>query len=767
MILIIPEIHLTRKLQEGEIITVGRKGFGADIEIDHDHLSRLHAQIRLDHGEVKILDNNSTNGIVCNGQKLQPKVWYTVTPADQLSMVGHRLQFQQTGAVAPEPGKSVNTDNGNNGQDSEAAINNRFKELIRHRLPVKIGRHPSNEIVLPDKTGHDKIVSRIHAEIFYRNGSYWVQDLGSTNFTFVNGLQLLPNQPRAITSNDRVLIHIHSFNIVEGYRDLRNEPAILARGLGKSYGTFVGLQPMDFEIPNNQIVALMGPSGCGKSTLLKALNGDNPATSGEVLIHGLPLRQNFQFLKKKIGYVPQDDTIHKELTVNRALYLAAKLRLPDHTTDEAIFTRVDEVLSGLNFDAHLRTRKVEKLSGGQRKRVCIAVELLSRPTILFLDEPTSPLDPESIKEFLDSLHKLARDGTTIVMVTHKPADLFYVDKLIFLAAKGYLVYYGQEKGLLQKFNTDNILKVYQVCSNENFKPETHYIPPQAGPVQTPPPDPGGVVQQHNLLLQLYWLTRRYLEIKASDRYNLCLLLAQPFIIAGLISLIFHQLNVQVMMLIAISAIWFGVSNASKEIVGEFAIYKRERMFNLSIHSYVLSKLMVLSLVSLVQVLLFMGILYLRFKDTGVLGPFTSNVAFMFLIASASSLFGLFLSSYYSSTEKVLTVVPIALMPQIMLAGVVEHIRSIKVDVLSFFTFGRWGAEGFLRLQDATIYTPVTTAPFRVPALQELYYNEALNKKGEELVNLFNSLQGNIFAIVLMAVILYCLTYASLKQKDTL
>ena len=763
----IPEINLNRKLQEGEIIALGRKGFGADIEIDHEHISRVHAQIKLEQGIVKILDNNSTNGIFSNGQKIEQQVWYTVKPADQLSIVGHRLQFHLNGAAAPEPKNTAGTAQSSQDPDAEAGLNNRFKELIRLRLPVQIGRHPSNEIVLPDTADHDKIVSRKHAVIFFRDGNYWVQDLGSTNFTFVNGLQLLPNQPKSITAKDRVLIHIHSFNIVEGYRDLRNEPAILARGLGKSYGSFVGLYPMDIEIPNNQIIALMGPSGCGKSTLLKALNGDNPATTGEVLIHGLPLRQNFHFLKKKIGYVPQDDTIHKELTVNRVLYLAAKLRLPDHTTDEAIYTRIEEVLSGLNFDAHLRTQKVEKLSGGQRKRVCIAVELLSRPTILFLDEPTSPLDPESIKEFLDSLQKLAKNGTTIVMVTHKPADLFYVDQLIFLAAKGYLVYYGQEKGLLQKFNTDNILKVYQICSKENFKPETHYIPPDTRPVQAPPPEPGGVVQQHNLLLQLYWLTRRYLEIKISDRSNLYLLLAQPFIIAGLISLIFHQLNVQVMMLIAISAIWFGVSNASKEIVGEFAIYKRERMFNLSIHTYVLSKLIVLSLISLVQVLLFMGILYLRFNDAHVLGPFTANIAFMFLIASASSLFGLFLSSYFTSTEKVLTVVPIALMPQIMLAGVVEHIHSIKVDMLSFFTFGRWGAEGFLRLQDATIYTPVTTAPFRAPALQELYYNEALNEKGEELVNLFNSLQGNIFAIVLMAVILYCCTYASLKQKDTL
>jgi len=227
------------------------------------------------------------------------------------------------------------------------------------------------------------------------------------------------------------------------------------------------------------------------------------------------------------------------------------------------------------------------------------------------------------------------------------------------------------------------------------------------------------------------------------------------------------LNVQVMMLIAISAIWFGVSNSSKEIVGEFAIYKRERMFNLNIHTYILSKWVVLSIVSFVQVVIFISIIHLRFHSDEALGSYSQNIAYMFYTASSATLFGLFLSAYFTTTEKVLTVVPIALMPQIMLAGVVEHLRSVKVDALSYFTLGRWGTEGFLRIQNNKINTPITTAPFKAPALDELYYNNTLTSNGGAFVNAFNSMGANIMAMLLLSAAMYALTYYSLKKKDTI
>jgi len=782
MIIKVDHTDINYELNDGQTISIGRKGSGADLEIDDQSISRKHAEVKLEDHAVHIRDTKSTNGVLINGDKITSEQWYIVANGDRVSILGYQLKFESANALQevehttedksksenkpeskPEP-KPQPQEKKQGGED----LNKKFDSLLNLKLPIRIGRADDNDIVLPDRAPDDRTVSRKHAEIYFEGGRYWVKDLGSTNGTFLNETRLEPNQSKLLEDKDIVLIHLHCFSLVDGYRDLREEVAIRAEGIGKVYANkFVGLNPMSVEIPYKKIVALMGPSGCGKSTLLKALNGDNPATSGNIYIHGLSLRENYQLLKRKIGYVPQDDIIHKELKVEETLYMAAKLRLPDDTTDAEISKRITEVLASLNFDDEIRHKEVGGLSGGQRKRVCIAVELLSRPTILFLDEPTSPLDPESIDEFLKSLKELAANGTTIVMVTHKPEDLLYADKIIFMAIKGYFVYYGERNGLLEKFKVSNILEVYKICGDDKrFDPKDYYIAPR-GAITRREPEKMVADKQNNLLLQFYWLTLRYLKIKISDKYNMYLLLAQPFIIAGLVAVIFHGLNVQVMMLIAISAIWFGVSNSSKEIVGEFAIYKRERMFNLNIHTYILSKWVVLSIISLVQVVIFISIIHLRFHNDEALGSYSQNIAYMFYTASSATLFGLFLSAYFTTTEKVLTVVPIALMPQIMLAGVVEHLRSVKVDALSYFTLGRWGTEGFLRIQNNKINTPITTAPFKAPALDELYYNNTLTSNGGAFVNAFNSMGANIMAILLLSAAMYALTYYSLKKKDTI
>lgn len=903
MILKIDKAGLNMELTEGKIISIGRKGHNAEIELEDNLVSRNHASLMLDKGKVKIKDLNSKNGIIINGTKVQPDQWHTVNNIDKISILGYDLEFYnadvplqvqpiveqvennkkqidktdlnatflelirlqkpfvigrslENDIVLPSETKidklvsrrhaEIFYDNGQywvkdldtadktylNGEtlppllakpfgnndtvtirnhsfhlvngyravqvkpvydkkddkkvdkkeiperpvlnvivenEDNMDVDKTFRNLVREKKSFVIGRSKENGIVLPNETDRDKLVGRTHAEIYYEEGRYWVKDIKSKNLTYLNGEALKPMVPTPLNNNDTVIIHLHSFSLAEGYHDLRKEPAIRAEGIGKIYANgFVGLQPVSVEIPHFQIVALMGPSGCGKSTLLKALNGDNPATSGDVFIHGLSLRENYNLLKRKIGYVPQDDIIHRELTVVNTLYLAAKLRLPDGTSEEEIQSRITEVLASLNIDEFLHHKKVEKLSGGQRKRVCIAVELLSRPTILFLDEPTSPLDPETIKEFLERLVRLAKNGTTIVMVTHKPEDLYYVDKAIFMAAKGYLVYYGDKDGLsnkdklIEKFKVDNIIKVYNKFGND-FNVDEFYIKPKKQIIQRDAEKNLVIDKQNSLLGQFYWLTKRYLEIKLSDRNNIFLLLAQPIIIAGLISFVFHEVNISVMMLIAISAIWFGVSNSSKEIVSEFPIYKRERMFNLNIHMYILSKWAVLSLVSLVQVIVFVGIIHLKFGGDGILASYAHNTAFMFCIASSATLFGLFLSAYFDTTEKVLTVVPIALMPQIMLAGVVEIIHSLKVDMLSFLMLGRWGTEGFLRIQNEPILYPKT--PF--PALDMLYYNDSLKKNGDGIIQLFNGIDANVFAILFLGGIMYVLTYVSLKKKDSI
>lgn len=759
-----------------QVWQIGRSGFGADIELDDKAVSRSHASFIQDpaSAEISVKDLGSSNGTFVNGKKLEPKVWVLLKAGDRVAVSS--FEFVLHNPNASQTAKERNP------------VKSSLYAQLLERGKIQIGRATENQLLLNDPT-----VSRKHAVLTYENNCFWIEDLGSVNKTFVNGLEI--RSKTEVKETDSITISFFRIHLQEGVTDLRETSAsISAVGIQKKYPNGkIGLQTLTVDVEKSSFVALMGPSGCGKSTLLKCLNGDNPATSGEVLIHGLSLVNNFHLVKKKIGYVPQDDIIHRELSVYKTLYLAAKLRLPDDTTDTEIDSRIDKVIKDLKLDqdanTDIRKVKVGSLSGGQRKRVSIAVELLTDPTILFLDEPTSPLDPETIESFLQSLRELSKRGTTIIMVTHKPEDLNYVDQVIFLGVQGHLVYKGDATKLTQHFGAKNIVEVYSQMSNidqvkiKYRKPSDRIFEKnQTSDLKRDKPD--------SLLLQLFWLTNRYFKIKLNDRENLLLLLAQPIIIASLVCLVFKQFQLGVLFLVAISAIWFGVSNAAKEIVGELSVYKRERMFNLNLHTYIFSKWLVLSLIALIQTLIFTVIIYLNFKwqatadfEDIYLRGFLPSWMFMFWVSASATLTGLFLSSWFSTTEKVMTVVPIALMPQIMLAGVMTKIDKLPIELVSFFTLGRWGTEGLARIQDShhkaeegeSIKSLLTTLPINgedttmaVGAMDSLdLYNAKLVEEGKIISDFFNSMDANLLVIAGLNMLFYVLIVFSLKKKDSL
>jgi ABC-type multidrug transport system ATPase subunit/pSer/pThr/pTyr-binding forkhead associated (FHA) protein len=773
-------------LSNTEVIIIGRKGYGAVIEIDDSSVSRSHAAIKKENDKIFIKDLKSLNGTFINGKKIKHDEWIEITKTDQVKVVSERIKIidKNEGFKLEPPPESELVIEPNSQKKS---TQNNFKSFIAQNRVVYIGRMPSNHLILDDPT-----VSRKHAKISFKDGTYFIEDLGSTNKTHINGKEL--ESKTKLKESDVVTISFYQINLLTGLTNLREqENAIKAIGIEKKYSNNkIGLRSMSLEIPHSTFAALMGPSGCGKSTLLKCLNGDNPATSGEVLIHGLSLTDNFNLIKKKIGYVPQDDIIHEELTVYKTLYYAAKLRLPDDTSDKEINSRINKVIQSLSLnqdkEKDIRKSKVLDLSGGQRKRVSIAVEMLTEPTILFLDEPTSPLDPETIDNFLTSLRKLSKEGTTIVMVTHKPEDLNYVDQVIFLGVQGHLTYKGPAHLMTTHFEVESIVQVYSKMSNQDTVAKYYQKPSEItfeskriAEFQRDKPD--------SWFLQLYWLTMRYFSIKRNDKENLILLLAQPIIIACLLCLVFNEMSTGVLFLMAISGIWFGVSNAAKEIVGELSIYRRERMFNVNINTYILSKWLVLSLIAFIQTFIFVSIIYLNFKintasgypDTYLHG-FLPTTLFMFYISFSATLLGLFLSAYFTTTEKVMTVVPIALMPQIMLAGVMNKIDNTIVEILSFSTLGRWGTEGFARMQDH--YFPnqdnIQSVLYGIPtangetklvsgsALTRLdLYNNKLIDDGILIGNIFDSMQANLVIVMAINIIIYGMIYIALKRKDSI
>lgn len=315
-----------------------------------------------------------------------------------------------------------------------------FHQLDLGRV-MRIGRALENELVVSDLQ-----VSRLHAEFRATpDGRFEIRDLGSHNGTYVNGQPLSKSGSALIGPNDIVGVGHSTFRLVgdrlEEFVDT-GEVSFSARHLTVTVdGGKDILKDVSFGVPEKSLIAVIGPSGSGKSTLLKALTGYRPANQGDVLYDNRNLYKQFAELRQRIGLVPQDDILHKELTVTRALRYAAKLRFPADTTEAERTARIHEVLAELKLDIH-RDKKITSLSGGQRKRVSVALELLTKPSLIFLDEPTSGLDPGMDRDVMQLLRGLADDGRTVLVVTHSVAELAICDKLLVMAPGGSVAYFG-------------------------------------------------------------------------------------------------------------------------------------------------------------------------------------------------------------------------------------------------------------------------------------------------------------------------------------
>ncbi|MCY1012773.1 ATP-binding cassette domain-containing protein [Nannocystis pusilla] len=295
------------------------------------------------------------------------------------------------------------------------------------------------------------LVSRRHATVRALPDGHEVRDLGSANGTFVNGERVQIS--RKLGRGD--IIQVGPFKLVYDGRSLdsydhRGAIELKARRLVRRVGGGkVILDRVSLAILPREFVGVVGGSGAGKSTLLGALSGFSRASEGDVLVNGDDYYANFDAYRGQIGYVPQSDILHQTLTVDEALRFTAQLRLPEDTGDAEIAARVERVLADVDIEDR-RTTRISELSGGQRKRVSIAAELLADPSLFFLDEPTSGLDPGLEKRLMYTLRRLADGGRTIVMVTHATANIHQCDHIAFMA-DARLVWFGPPAEALQHF----------------------------------------------------------------------------------------------------------------------------------------------------------------------------------------------------------------------------------------------------------------------------------------------------------------------------
>ena len=566
-----------------------------------------------------------------------------------------------------------------------------------------IGRDPTCDIVLPHIS-----ISKLHAKITYEYDGYYIMDCGSTNGVVLNGRRLVGkeklHEKDVITITNSKLIFtssaVHYCCYMNGITvDAVN--VVIKRKDKKTRKLFTTCNNVSLNIKPGELVAIIGGSGAGKSTVLEAMCGYLHPASGEVYINGVDLYKNFDSLKQLIGYVPQSDIVYDNLTLKDMLTYAAKLRLPKDTTTEERENAVDRAIEVVEL-TEKRTSYIKALSGGQRKRASIAVELLSDPNLIFLDEPSSGLDPGTERSLMHSLREMADRGKTVILVTHSTLQLKLCDKIVFMGKGGNLCYFGNYDSALKFFGVDDIVDIYNLITDNTpawsnkFKALQRASSRRDGELDTSR-------SKKRKRGQLSVLSRRYFKLVINDRQRLLLLLLMAPLLAYLISLVadgqqFEQYDMTQSLLFALScsAFWVGMFNAIQEICKERTILKREYMTGLSLNSYILSKVIVLGTMCLIQSVLIMGVFALAIglpEEGFMMNPFLELLITTFLTAVSATAMGLFVSSLFTNADKAMMVAPILLMPQILFSGLIFKLDG-ATEIISWFALCRWSVEGY-------------------------------------------------------------------------
>ena len=588
---------------------------------------------------------------------------------------------------------------------------------------LTIGRDTGCDIVLPHIS-----VSKCHAKIVREADGFYILDNGSTNGIIVNhkrvsGREKLHEKDVVVITNSKLIFTsaMISYCCYKNGICVDAADVVIRRGKGKK--SFVTCDHVNLNIKPGELVAVIGGSGAGKSTVLNCMCGYLPPTEGEVYINGINLYQNFDALKKLIGYVPQSDIVYDNLTLYDMLLYTAKLRLPKDTSSAEREDAIARAIAMVELPEK-RDSLIKSLSGGQRKRASIAVELLSDPNLLFLDEPASGLDPGTERNLMHSLRKMANDGKTVILVTHSTLQLKMCDKIVFMGKGGNLCFCGSYAEALAFFGVSDIVDVYNMITEQAKHWRTKYEHAAAVPGREQNTDAVSGKSRKNRLKQLRVLSERYLKLVANDRQRLILLLVQAPLLALLISFVadgkqFEQYEMTKSLLFALScsAFWVGMLNAIQEICKERTILKREYMTGLSLGAYVSSKIIVLGILCLIQSVMITGVfsMLVGLPESGILThPFLELLITTFITAVASAAMGLFVSSLFTNADRAMTVAPILLMPQILFSGLIFKLSG-ATEIVSWIAVCRWSIEGYgttanlndlpLRLQQEGIMIP--------------------------------------------------------------
>lgn len=697
-------------------VTFGRET-GNDIVLKSNIVSREHGRFSLRGGRWYIedkssySDSGSKNGLIFNDSLIASKPVYDgdfirIDDGVETTSDGVLLFFSSAGS---------------------RSVWNAFQ--IPQSGSFTIGRGSECDIIFPHIS-----VSKCHAKIVKENDGFYITDNGSTNGVVINNKALSGkarlHEKDVITITNSKLVFtstaVYYCSFAEGISvDASN--IVIYRGKGQKRK--LTCNNASLSVKPGELVAFVGGSGAGKSTIMNAISGYLPPDSGEVYINGIDLYQNFDSLKRVIGYVPQSDIVYDNLSLYDMLKYTAKLRLPKDTSDQEREFAIERAISLVEL-SEFKSHFIKTLSGGQRKRASIAVELLSDPNLLFLDEPSSGLDPETERSLMASLRSMANSGKTIMLVTHSTLQLKMCDKIVFMGKGGNMCFCGSYENALAFFGVSDVIDIYRLITEdaEKWRDEFNLTIGGRNTCGNSNVKINSVKKRNGF--QLPVLCSRYAKLIVNDRQRLVLMFVQAPILALLISLVAngqqfaqYEMTKSLLFALACCAFWLGMLNSIQEICKERNIIKREYMTGLSIGSYIISKILVLSVVCMIQSILIVSAFALTvgLPNEGILfNSFFELLITTFLTAVSAAATGLFISSFFTNPDKAASVAPLMLMPQILFSGLIFKLSG-ATEFISWFAVCRWSMEGYgttadlnnleLRLQQEGVMIPHESESF--------------------------------------------------------
>ncbi|WP_310784071.1 ATP-binding cassette domain-containing protein [Mycobacterium sp. Z3061] len=691
----------------------------ADVRVSHPLISRRHLLLRFGNGRWRAIDNSSRQGTfvarrrarvidICDGQRINvgnpdgPCLTFGVgrsfdgaapTTAPLPTMHQRRPADPPTVPQSPLPAPP-----------SRPAP--RPQPIPAGDHCATIGRAGDNDIVVPDV-----LASRHHAFLVPTHLGTEIRDSRSVNGTFVNGVRV-----GSATLRRGDVVTVGNVDLDFTGETLVPQSAGGTGGLEVNGVQFSAdgkelLDTISLSARPGTLTAIIGGSGAGKTTLARLLAGYTRPSSGSVTFEGHDIHAQYATLRTRIGMVPQDDVVHRQLTVNQALGYAAELRLPPDTSPADRTAAVARVLDELNLTEHADTR-VDKLSGGQRKRASVALELLTGPSLLILDEPTTGLDPALDSQVMMMLRQLADAGRTVLVVTHSVAHLDLCDQLLLLAPGGKTAYFGPPDGVAPVMGTTNWAEIFIKVGADPDEAKQRFLAQRRPEPESPAAQPRDLGEPVHIQVrrQLWTLARRQVRLVVSDRWYTVFLAVLPFLI-GLLTLTVPGQSgfgladphgkspaepAQILVLLCMGAVFMGTALTIRDLVGERPIFHREQAFGLSTKAYLLAKIGVFCAFAIAQTVIATTITVIG-KGTPKHGAVLlgSPTLELYVAVAATcivaAIIGMLLSAVARTSDHILPLLVVAIMAQLVFSsGVIPVTDRAVIDQLSWLTPARWG-----------------------------------------------------------------------------